>query len=72
MPLRHCDRCKKKFEGDEHEGWTYGYYDVSSGYWAQFARPYETIICDDCMWCSPEYIALNGDFMCKGVKQSDL
>ena len=68
MPLYHCDRCKKKFEGDDHtgtSGFTCGYYDVSGGYWARFARPYETVVCDECMQCSPEYIKVYGDMSCK-------
>jgi hypothetical protein len=55
--LIHCDRCKKKVEGDWHLLWTSGFYDVSPpSSWAKYARPYETIVCDCCMWKDPGYI----------------
>jgi hypothetical protein len=66
MPMYHCDRCKKKFEGDEGDTFTAGFYYVTSGYWAKYARPYETVICDCCMWCDPKYIADYGDMNCRG------
>ena len=66
MPLYHCDRCHKKFEGDEHENFTCGFYFVSPGScWEKFGRPYETVVCDECMMCSPEYIAVYGDTSCR-------
>jgi hypothetical protein len=59
--LVHCDRCKKAVEGCEGEGWTGGFYDVSPGTcWSKFARPYETVVCDECMWADPAYIAIYG------------
>jgi len=64
--LVHCDRCKKKVEGDWGEHFTSGFYNVSPGSsWAKYARPYEDVVCDECMWCSPEYIADYGDTTCK-------
>jgi len=64
--LVHCDRCKKKVEGDWDETFTAGFYDVSPGSpWAKFGRPYEDVVCDECMMCSSEYIAVYGDFSCK-------
>jgi hypothetical protein len=66
MRLYHCDRCKKKFEGDEDESTTYGFYYVTPGSsWAKYGRPYETVLCDECMQCSPEYIKAYGDTSCK-------
>lgn len=61
MPTYHCDRCKQKISGDEGATFTSGFYYVSSGYWARFARPYETVVCDDCMFADPGYIAIYGD-----------
>lgn len=34
---------------------TKGYYDVSQGYWKQFAAPGEVLLCDDCMHADPKY-----------------
>jgi hypothetical protein len=68
MALVHCDRCKKNVEGDWSDRFTCGFYDVSEGYWAKYARPYETLVCDCCMWCSPEYIADYGDMSCRSCK----
>ena len=71
--LYHCDRCKRKFEGDETEHMTHGFYYVHPGsYWSKYARPYETILCDACMWCSPEYIADYGDMSCKSINRDNL
>jgi hypothetical protein len=66
--LVHCDRCKKSVEGDWGEGFTSGFYEVSSGYWSKYARPFETTVCDCCMWCDPQYIADYGDTNCRGCK----
>lgn len=60
MLTYHCDRCKKKIDGDEGANFTSGFYYVTSGYWNRFARPYETVVCDDCMWADPDYIAIYG------------
>lgn len=63
-----CSRCGKTVEGAEfpahHEelGMTSGFYRVIEGnYWHKFARPGETILCDDCMWKDPLYIAEYGE-----------
>lgn len=64
--LVHCDRCKKAVEGDWSERFTSGFYDVSSGYWAKYARPYETVVCDQCMWCDARFIADYGSQFCRG------
>ena len=54
--LYHCDRCKKAVDGDEGEGFTAGFYYVAPpSWWAKYARPYETIVCDECMWADPGY-----------------
>jgi hypothetical protein len=58
--LYRCDRCKRLIEGVEGDGLTCGLYDVSSGYWAKFARSYETTVCDECMWADPDYIKIYG------------
>ena len=64
--LVHCDRCKRKVEGEWGDTFTSGFYVVSPGSpWAKFGRPYETVVCDECMQCSPEYIAVYGDAPCK-------
>jgi hypothetical protein len=55
--LLHCDRCHKKFEGDEGEHFTAGFYIVDRGCWAKYANPFETVLCDECMWADPRYIA---------------
>ena len=39
---------------------TAGYYDVSSGQWAEYAKPGQTILCDKCMWATPGYISAYG------------
>lgn len=56
--LYHCDRCKKAVDGAEGVGFTAGFYLVAppSG-WAKYARPYETIVCDRCMFADLKYIA---------------
>lgn len=57
MLIYHCDRCNKKFEGFEGDGFTGGFYYVNMGSWAKYARPFETVICDECMHNEPLYIA---------------
>lgn len=64
-----CDRCGKTIEGiyipaDNGKGTTGGtggYYDTSSQLWGQYANPNENIICDECMWKEPRYIAVYGE-----------
>ena len=63
MPWYTCDRCGKKFEGDEDENMTSGFYYVHRGYWSKYARPYETVLCDECMWADPAYIKDYGYMM---------
>lgn len=58
--LYHCDRCHEAFEGFEDEGGTGGFYYVNKGVWASFANPFETVVCDKCMWDDPRYIAVFG------------
>lgn len=51
-----CDRCNKLVEGEVSiDGTTVGYYDVSNGFWAQFARWDELILCDNCILNDPKY-----------------
>jgi len=55
-----CDRCRK-----EKNGWTgpvmsAGCYVVDKGGWEEHAREGEKIICDECMWNDPKYIAIYG------------
>jgi hypothetical protein len=59
--LYRCDRCKQTFDGFEWEdGTTAGFYYVHFGSWSRFARPYEVVVCDPCMWADPDYIAVYG------------
>jgi len=59
--LYRCDRCEQTFDGWETEdGTTCGFYYVTEGCWARFARPYEVVLCDACMWADPGYIAVFG------------
>jgi len=55
--LLHCDRCHRKVEGDESPYFTSGFYYVDRGYWAKYARPCEVVVCDECIWADPGYIA---------------
>lgn len=58
----HCDRCKKKVEGEWGYAFTSGFYDVAPpSHWAKYARPYETVVCVLCMWKDPGYIEDYGD-----------
>ena len=56
-----CSRCRKAIEGfrPPDGGMTAGYYHALS--WKKYANPGEVIICDDCMWADPRYIADYGD-----------
>jgi len=58
--LIHCDRCHKKVEGDIWEEGSAGVYVVAYGYWMMFALPFESVICDCCMWKDPRYIVRYG------------
>lgn len=56
--LVHCDRCKRKVGGEWGENFTSGFYDVAPpSYWAKYARPYETVVCDECMFADLGYQA---------------
>lgn len=50
-----CDRCGKVVHGGISEDFTAGFYNVSEGYWSQYARWEEERICDDCMFKDPKY-----------------
>jgi len=54
-----CDRCGRLVHGIEDETslgkYTGGFYDVSEGQWAEFARWEEEKVCDDCMHACPKY-----------------
>lgn len=68
-----CDRCKKTVEGLHIMGsGTAGFYQVSSGTWAQFANPDELVICDACMWRDPRYIADYGQRTIGGPSTEEL
>lgn len=64
-----CDRCGKTVHGIHIEpserdpiGGTSGYYNTAPlSPWANFANPGENILCDDCMFADPRYIAVYGD-----------
>lgn len=62
-----CDRCKKTVEGIRTDRFTGGFYEISVNAmtlepsdWCKFANPGEKIVCDDCMWADPRYIAVYG------------
>lgn len=61
----HCDRCLKTKPGyvvDGPFGMSAGCYMVGKGsHWHEMARPGEEVVCDDCMWEDPKYIARYGD-----------
>lgn len=56
----HCDRCHEFKEGCVDQKVTNGCYDVTEGFWSNFARPGERLICDDCMHSDPVYIDAMG------------
>lgn len=74
-----CDRCGKTVEGihtpaDTEKGipgGTGGYYNVAPpSAWTLYADVDENIICDECMWSDPRYIAVYGDLNSKrGVER---
>jgi hypothetical protein len=54
-----CDRCKrdiKDFRQPDAGGMTAGYYYR----WFDFTDPGEEVVCDECMWADPRYIAVYG------------
>lgn len=60
-----CDRCGKMVDGlieesGQFSGATGGFYDVRSGYWAQFSNAGEENICDACMHSDPAYKKVYG------------
>lgn len=55
-----CSRCGATVEGLWDEDLTAGFYDVSAGPWAAYARPGETILCDACMHANPGYQEVYG------------
>ena len=56
-----CDRCGKQIRGLRTEDMTAGFYDTSGHTWGQYANDGELVVCDDCMWSDPRYIAVYGD-----------
>jgi hypothetical protein len=61
-----CDRCGKTVEGlhtdadteNNIPGGTSGYYTVDlPSAWVLYANLGEKIVCDECMWSDPRYIA---------------
>lgn len=61
-----CDRCHKTIEGlysepddSNHLGYTAGYYSIKEDGkgWGKYTDPDERIVCDQCMWADPRYIA---------------
>jgi len=69
----HCDRCRRKADGFvDADGTSGGCYDVSPGsFWDRYARPYESVICDRCMWCDPRWVADYGSWQCENAKRND-
>ena len=56
-----CDRCGRLVKGQidayDNQTITAGFYDVSRGYWSQYARWEEENVCDHCMHTCPKYLA---------------
>ena len=50
-----CERCEKTVEALESNLGTAGFYRRSG--WAQYMNADEDIVCDDCMWEDPRYLA---------------
>jgi len=44
-----CSRCHRTVEGSIEFQISSGCYDVTDGFWHQFARPGESVLCDGCM-----------------------
>ena len=63
-----CDRCKQEAEGIVDKQVVGGYYDVSEGYWAQFAKQDENIVCDNCMFTDPQFQEIYGK---RGIQRMD-
>ena len=58
-----CDRCGKDVpEAFIAETVSGGIYDVSSGYWSNYANPGERLVCDACMHADQRYRAIYGPF----------
>lgn len=55
-----CDRCGEVIDGYEDDKFTSGFYYVHEGLWAMYGNPYETVLCDECMFKDPRYIAVYG------------
>ena len=59
-----CDRCGKVVHGMVDETpvgiVTGGFYNVSEGYWSQFARWEEERVCDECMHSCSKYKKVYG------------
>lgn len=52
-----CDRCSAEIEGHDEPSFTSGFYRIEKGRWEKYANLGEKIVCDDCMWKNPKYIA---------------
>lgn len=53
-----CDRCKQEVKGLRTESCTAGFYDTKpGGCWRKYANPDEEVVCDECMWQDPRYVA---------------
>ena len=64
-----CHRCGNIVDGFEDELGTSGFYRLT-GYWKQFARNPETVICDGCMWKDTKYQEIYGGRVAdEGVQQ---
>jgi hypothetical protein len=55
-----CSECGLWLAKSENHGFTCGYYDTSSGQWADYAKPGQTILCDRCMWATEGYQKVYG------------
>jgi hypothetical protein len=50
-----CSRCLEQVLGMDLPHGTAGFYRVSTGIWAEYKLPGETILCDACMCNDPRY-----------------
>lgn len=63
FPTVWCDRCQKMVPGYVGGPMSAGVYVVEgeNNQWAKYANPGERIVCDQCMWKDPRYIAVYGN-----------
>lgn len=56
-----CDRCHRDVDAVRTPAGSAGYYDVTdASCWHRFARPFEQVVCNLCMWADSAYQAIYG------------